>query len=267
MHICKFIFETVLRVGREIATAVRDLRNAKYWRETVVDYLDEYRESHEIDSNISSNDYLKILNACCEKASKMIVNGKCHQIEFRSGRGMNPNVLDGDAGFLNSYPIIITPRWAAKIVFEGSDDTINAFEITLGHELTHKEEMCALKGGLLGWLFFKTLNEVCADFGGAEKMKGKDREALERACRYKRDYKIKTGGVDKWCDWHPSWQKREEYAHNFDFNDALIEAVAQDMPFNWFVLHCGCVEKAKRLYREKYIALIPRINTQEGDTD
>ena len=267
MHICKFIFETVLRVGREMATAVRDLRNAKNWRETIVDYLDDHRERHEIDSNISSDDYLKILDASCERAKTTIVNGKYHQIEFRRGRGMDPNVLDGDAGFLNSCPIIITPRWAAKIVFESSNETINAFEITLGHELTHKEEICALKGGLLGWCFFKTLNEVYADFGSAAKMKNKDRKALASACRYKRKFKIEEGQEDKWSDWHPSWQKREEYALNCDFNDALIERVAQDMPFNWFVLHCGCVEKAKEIYKEKYITLTPKIKKQEGDTD
>lgn len=232
----------------------------KSWRQNILKYLRKYAKRNVSDINSPNcsipENYLDVLETYCEITRNVEVDGKYYELEFSTANNVNPRTLNADAGMDR---IIVSQLWAAKIVFDGSEDTINAFKITLGHELSHKDEICPFKIEPLCWRFFKILNEVCADFGGAEKMANKSRTALERSCRYKRDFKIKTGRADKWGYGHPSWQKREEYAHNFDFNDELIEKVAHDMPFNWFVLHCGCVEKAKRIYREKYITLSPKI--------
>ena len=87
-------------------------------------------------------------------------------------------------------------------------------------------------------------------------MKNKQREALERSCKYKGDFKTETlGKDDKWEDPHPPWSKRLEYAQNYNFNKCLIRKVINDMPHNGIYL-CY-IDKVARIYLDKHIILDP----------
>lgn len=121
--------------------------------------------------------------------------------------------------------IMCSPEWAARLVLFNDEATINAFTMTIGHELTHKgkelNKKCLSKNDKR---FKSWVTEVHADFGGAEKMVDCDRHKLVESMRYK----LKQKRKDKYHESHPSWALRKCYAEYCDFNEKLIRRIAED---------------------------------------
>ncbi len=111
----------------------------------------------------------------------------------------------------------------------------NAFRITIGHELTHKDkEFCPLKVlhyGIGSYIFVKKLNEVRADFGASQKMFNGKRENLLISCEYKRVLRDKYGGTTEDKS-HFNWETRKKYAEEYNFNEELIRQIAKDLKYN-----------------------------------
>lgn len=139
--------------------------------------------------------------------------------------------------------IILNSRWAYQIVKDNNEQTRNAFCITIGHELTHKEgDICKSKYGIGARRFICWVNEVHCDFGGAQKMADSDREKLLMSCEYKQDIKKsnikvkkfnkKTKKSDEDAESHPDWEKRINYVKEYDFNEKLIKKIAEDVNFH-----------------------------------
>lgn len=118
-----------------------------------------------------------------------------------------------------------TPEWATQLVLYNSVETHNAFLITIGHELTHKDcDIFFLKHGLRNIRFVAWVNEVHADFGATQKMANNNRQELVNSMKYKKSYKEE----DKDKTNHPSWERRIYYAEHFDFGKELIQQIAKD---------------------------------------
>lgn len=140
--------------------------------------------------------------------------------------GYNPKTLNG--GSMIPYVINLTKEWAVRIVLFNSEDTKNAFFITIGHELTHKDkEFSRLRFGKRNRQFIARVNEVHADFGAAQKMVNNNRQKLLDSIEYKRLLKK----VDNEDFSHPSWARRKYYVENFDFNRELINKIAEDIGY------------------------------------
>lgn len=133
-------------------------------------------------------------------------------------------VLNGNA-MLPHY-ILCSTGWALRLVFHQDEKTFNAFRITIGHELTHKEGDFSLFhiNKLDRGLIFQ-VREVHADFGATEKMSACSRQKLLDSIRYKKSLKK----VDAGDFMHPSWERREYYAEHFNFDEELIRQIAIDV--------------------------------------
>ena len=139
--------------------------------------------------------------------------------------------MDAGENVLNASPkmpgcVLLNSAWAARVVLYDNEDTINAFKITVGHELTHKDkevrELLHLK---INRKFIARVSEVHADFGAAQKMFCSNRNALLASI----DYKKLLKKVDNEDFRHPTWQRRKEYVLNYDFNEELIRIIANDV--------------------------------------
>lgn len=121
--------------------------------------------------------------------------------------------------------IMCSPEWAARLVLFNDEATINAFAMTIGHELTHKgkelNKKCLSKNNRR---FKSWVAEVHADFGGAETMVDCDCNKLIEAIEYKLSLKKKNRDSNS----HPSWNRRKFYAEHYDFNANLINRIAED---------------------------------------
>jgi len=175
-------------------------------------------------------DYLETLDGYCK-----IVESYGSTLKFGRGRGLRPHKINANAGFFKRSYILATPEWAARLVLNGSSDTQNAFLITLGHELTHKDgDFSDLKYDKSTKRFIAHTNEVHADFGAAQKVANSSRNILLKSIEYKSNY-VKTH--KDWLSWdsvnksdstHPCWLKRKEYVENYDFDENLIRKIATD---------------------------------------
>lgn len=145
---------------------------------------------------------------------------------------------DGGATFINATSIIkgyvlFNAEWAAMCILFNDNDTRNAFIITLGHELTHKDGDFKKKlKNKIDKQFIYWINEVHADFGGVQKTYHSSRRALVNSCEYKYNYKIKQKREDEDKTTHPSWQRRKEYAEKYNFDETLIKRIANDTGCN-----------------------------------
>ena len=123
--------------------------------------------------------------------------------------------------------IVLNPEWAIQLVLD-NENAENAFLITLGHEITHNEgDFTDIHAYFRNKKFINWVNEVHADFGGAEKMGSSNRNKLIASIVYKRSFKKKR----KWnkdYSTHPSWNKREEYVTNYNFDEILIKKIATE---------------------------------------
>lgn len=139
--------------------------------------------------------------------------------------------------------IILNAEWAARIVLYNNSKTKNAFLITIGHELTHKEkEISRFVWKRNDRKFIAQLNEIHADFGAAQKMVNSSRERLINSI----DYKKRLKKIDKGDFVHPSWKRRGYYANNFNFNKTLVYQVANDT----YCKNARLVEKTSKFYED-----------------
>lgn len=135
--------------------------------------------------------------------------------------------LSGNLGANSSFKNTITlyPRWAYEILINQSERLTNAFRITIGHELTHKEgDLFPLKHGPKFLKVISWINEVHCDFAGAQKMVKCNRDFLVDSCKFKKE-KMSSDNED--CS-HPSWDKRVKYAESYDFDEKLIRKIISD---------------------------------------
>ena len=129
--------------------------------------------------------------------------------------------------------VICSYEWAVQLVIDNSENIINAFLITLGHELAHKDGDFAV----LFWerkskhylhkkdrKFVNWVTEVHHDFAAAEKMVGSSKEKLIESIDYK--IAVKPNNTDSPS--HPSWKQRKLYAEIGAFNRKLIDIIALD---------------------------------------
>lgn len=135
--------------------------------------------------------------------------------------------LNANAGLpFKFFPILIFPEWTYRLICHFTEEIENAFLLTLGHEMTHKEnDLFVFKHVGKNKKFFAYINEIHADFGGAKKLGNNNRENLIQALFYKK----KNTDVNKNTKSHPSWDKRIEYATNYNFNEELIRKIASDV--------------------------------------
>ena len=223
---------------------------------------------HSANKNIKYDEYINKLIPYYIK----VVHHR-YQLEFSTKGWMTENNLDGSYCYSKKpwSSIAATPEWAAKLIICDNEETRDAFIITLGHEMAHKEkELCVFKYGLRYWRLIKFLNEIRADFRGAELMAGSNRQALITSCLYKRKYKEEEfGEEDNGNPFHPSWTNRLKYATYYDFNETLILDVAKDLKLN--KKHLGdrfFVDKIAKEYKNKHVSLQPLpVPINEGDTD
>lgn len=168
-----------------------------------------------------SSDYLEILK---EIEKRKFLNGI--QVRF-SWLYNNKKFLCANA-FYGKY-ILLNPEWATMLILYNDTKIKNAFNITIGHELTHREKelrgirFCKDKRKFVRWV-----NEVHADFGGAQKMADSSREKLLASIKYKSD--LHTNSTDN--EAHPSWKRRKCYVENYDFEPQLVRKIASDIGYN-----------------------------------
>lgn len=123
----------------------------------------------------------------------------------------------------------MSTEWAFYLLFFNDDELKDALNITIGHELTHKENEFHTF-----WLlskkkmFVKWVNELHADFGAAQKMANSERQKLLNSMEYKKARKDE----DKSTPNHPSCKQRIYYAEHYDFGEELIRQIAKDTDCN-----------------------------------
>lgn len=150
------------------------------------------------------------------------------KIYFLWTYGYGGKVLNANSAFPGI--IVVNAKWAERIIFYDSDDTRNAFKITLGHELTHKDhELSALFRKKPEKYYIAKVNEVRADFGAAQKMAKSSRQSLIKSIKYKADLINKDEYESD--EFHPSWSERMYYAQNYNFTKELIQKIASDNHF------------------------------------
>lgn len=138
------------------------------------------------------------------------------------------DILTANAGWsLKNFPILVSPEWAYRLLCCHSDDVENAFLITLGHEMTHKanKDICTCSINIKNSKFKAYINEVHADFNSTHILCNNNRDKLVNALLYKKSSATKLNGNYS----HPSWDKRIEYATNYNFNEELIRKIASDV--------------------------------------
>lgn len=178
------------------------------------------------DKIVIPDNYENILNQYC-----IAVANFGYTLEFREGRNLTKSKLNANAGLFKNSSIVVTPEWAAQLVLYNTEEVHNAFKMTIGHELTHKDkDICVLRYGIRYIKFIAYINEVHADFGAAQKMANSNRDTLLKSLRYKKSFT----DVEKDDPTHPTWEKRISYVENFDFNKDLIQQIAKDV---------GCTNK------------------------
>lgn len=138
--------------------------------------------------------------------------------------------------------IVCNTGWALRLIFYNDESTWNAFRITIGHELTHKDgDYFSFRIRKRDRKFISRVGEVHADFGAAEKMAACSRQKLLDSTRYKKALKKK----DKGDFAHPSWERREYYVTNFNFDEKLIRQIARDVG----CLNERLIEKITQFYK------------------
>lgn len=119
--------------------------------------------------------------------------------------------------------IVVSAKWIENVVIYDDEKITNAFILTLGHELAHKD------GDFIGICFNSNdrkfihwVTEVHHDFAAAKKMVYSSRAKLLESITYK--ISVKPNNKDTIS--HPSWFHRKEYVENYDFNEVLISLIA-----------------------------------------
>ena len=121
--------------------------------------------------------------------------------------------------------VLINSEWAFLLVTHYKDESVvDAFKMTMGHEMTHKEndylyvEPFSRAGKFVYWV-----NEVHADYGGIVKAFEGDVFRGIRSMKFKWNCK---GARDRDLRTHPSWKRRIEFVSSSDFDCDLINRIA-----------------------------------------
>lgn len=122
--------------------------------------------------------------------------------------------------------IICNSEWAAMLVLCQNPKMKDAFLITLGHEMGHNIQPKKPSKNVIGndRRFLNWVEEVNADFYAAREMVDYRRDRLLSSMKVK--IKLKPDNRDEIS--HPSWERRKEYAENYNFDRKLIERIAED---------------------------------------
>ncbi len=121
--------------------------------------------------------------------------------------------------------IMISAKWIEDVVIYHDEKILNAFILTLGHELAHKDgDFTKVYFNYNDRKFIHWVTEVHHDFSAAEKMACSSREKLLDAITYK--IIAKPDNKDAFS--HPSWKNRKKYVLQYDFNDKLISEIASN---------------------------------------
>lgn len=134
-----------------------------------------------------------------------------------------PNILEANSVIKNR--IYISAEWAAVRIINNDEITRNAFKITIGHELAHKDGDFKIRGTKINRKFISWVTEVHHDFSAAEKMVNSNKERLLASI----DYKINAKPNNEAGQTHPSWKQRKVYAETGLFNEKLIRIIASDV--------------------------------------
>lgn len=142
------------------------------------------------------------------------------------------NIL-GASATIYKY-IIIYSEWAYQLLVNKDMKTFNAFLLTLKHEEAHKEKNFTAPRFSSKSIkqFYGIVTEVHCDFRGAEIAFQSNRQQFVEALKYKIQLmdKMKKNSTNvEIVSFHPSWDKRIEYATNYNFNEKLIRTIASDI--------------------------------------
>jgi len=162
--------------------------------------------------------------------------GKMHEMAASAGFGFSKNIW-------------VNNEWA-RLLIQNKEESNNAFEITLGHELAHKDGDFAI----LFWerkskryihkedrKFVNWVTEV-HDYAAAEKMVESSKEKLIESIEYK--IAMKPNNTDSTS--HPSWKQRKSYAEIGAFNRQLIDTIA----FNTDCTNITLIEEVSCFYKD-----------------
>lgn len=166
------------------------------------------------------------------------------------------SLLNGKA--VNPNGVLLTPEWAARLLLFNDDDTINAFLVTVGHEMTHNEGDFSTRGFYSeNKKFINWVNEVHADFGAAQRMVNSNKTKLLESIDYKINLKKPKKNIllillEKFVllfineSTHPSWKQRRAYAETGAFNRKLIDTIATDTGCT----NIGLIEDIANFYKD-----------------
>ena len=151
------------------------------------------------------------------------------RLDFHWRRCSSFKELNCNAGFGKHTTVVASLGWAEKLVFSNSEEVRNAFLMSLGHELTHKENDANILSGLFvknGIKFIAYANEVHADFGAVMKFGEGNKEKQLKAMKYKQSCKRNPNASDFF---HPSWNERYAYINTGMFDENLIRRIAKNV--------------------------------------
>lgn len=194
-------------------------------------FTKKYIKNKAHEKNISLPDnYLDELYAYCS-----LIKEFNRRLSFRKGRNLPENRLGCNAGYLKCSTIVATPEWAFRLTAINTENVRLAFLMSLGHELSHKENdlnpffYIIFKNGVK---FISYVNEIHADFGATQKFANYQRITQVNAMLYKVEAKKEYKIPDRAKNGHPSWRQRIEYVKNYDFDKKLIRKIAKDTNCN-----------------------------------
>ena len=193
-------------------------------------------------TNQDEETILSILN----KYSSLPALGKNKVIITRLAASLS--AINANSTFYRT--ICVSGGWAVQLVSYDNPETQNAFYVTIGHELGHKEKQYNRILHPLDLRFLSWTIETNCDFFGAKKMINGSRKDFIASINYKISLK-NIQSEDKKPILHPTWKHRLIYATNFDFNDELIEKIKADTECTNYKL----VQKVKEFYKDKHIIL------------
>lgn len=176
-----------------------------------------------------------VLSPCYDaifQESDELVKSHGYQLVIYTRLGQDKDSVNCNAGFFKFSPIFVTQHYAMQLILNPSTEMRNAFMVSIGHELTHKDgNLCPLMGLLTNQLlkipanvqFLSHVNEVHADFGAVQKVANSKRSVQVNAMTFKMQHREERHDFE-----HPSWKQRLNYIENYNFNEILIRQIAKD---------------------------------------
>lgn len=159
---------------------------------------------------------------------------------------LSPNKENANSSI--PYIVRINSKWIIELINNyNNKELINAFKITIGHELGHKQKHINRLKYLFDLRFLSWVQEVYCDFYGTDLMADGIKANLISSIIYK----SKNKNCNKCDSSHPSWNNRLEYAKTGIFNEKLINQIYEDSGCN----NATLLDKVIDFYKDKYIIL------------